>query len=51
MRRKAVPRRERVTAGPNIGHERRRHRVATQLAPKASGQGAAAIERALSGVW
>nr|WED68607.1 hypothetical protein PJ912_23725 [Pectobacterium colocasium] len=46
-----MPRRERVTGGSKSGNDRRRHRAAAaQFAPKASGQGAAAIERSLSGV-
>ncbi|MBG0750381.1 hypothetical protein Q7O_000112 [Pectobacterium carotovorum subsp. carotovorum PCCS1] len=45
-----MPRRERVTGGSKSGNDRRRHRAAAQFTPKASGQGAAAIERSLSGV-
>ncbi|MBN3344897.1 hypothetical protein H5A44_21010 [Pectobacterium brasiliense] len=45
-----MPRRERVTDGPNSDHERRRHRVAAEFRQKAWVLRAAAIERPESGV-
>ncbi len=50
MSRKSVPRRERVTDGPNSGPHTEGTAKRRNYRRKATGQGAAAIERALSGV-